>query len=239
MPAYSPAEAIRVASPLGASNEVRTVEARPLVLPFSVALTPSLEALIVLPCGLLATWKELEAEVVISESTEAATEPRATDVVEFFNRVESADEIVQTIKDDPAVHAERKGYGVRPSLARRILETRIRLGRFSSFDQIDAIRGVGVDTAHDIRQSVARLATLGAVDSAKLTPRAILRSRATVVAAIPFRADRTVKAAGLEFATLAWRITVGAMRGEPSSAFVTLAWRDLRAGQAQWLGSGQ
>ena len=73
--------------------------------------------------------------------------------LDFFNAVTAPEQIVDRIKDDPTVRAERRGYGIRLGLARRILERRQELGRFTSLRQIDEIRGVGVDTLHDIVHS--------------------------------------------------------------------------------------
>jgi len=71
-------------------------------------------------------------------------------VLDFFNSVSDAQQIVKRVKDDPMVHPERKGYGVRLRLAKRILERRDQLGGFESVQQIDDVWGVGPDTLHDI-----------------------------------------------------------------------------------------
>ena len=77
-------------------------------------------------------------------------------VIDFFNQVTEPDQIVARIRDDPEFGIESpRAYGVRPTLARRILEVRDTLpgGRFESIGQIDDIYGVGPDTLHDILES--------------------------------------------------------------------------------------
>jgi phage tail-like protein len=75
------------------------------------------------------------------------------DVLDFFNQVKDPKEIVKRIHDDPGFG--KRGYGVRLSLARRILAVRCSLpgGRFTSLEQIDAAPGVGSDTLHDFLYS--------------------------------------------------------------------------------------
>lgn len=75
-------------------------------------------------------------------------------VLNFFNRVTRSAEIVNRIKDDPDF-GMRRGYGIRRSLATRILEIRNNLPgkRFNSIEQINDVRGVGPDTLHDILYS--------------------------------------------------------------------------------------
>ena len=85
-------------------------------------------------------------------------------ILDFFNHVSDARQIVQRIKDDPAVHPERRGYGVRLSLAKRILRERDLLGGFTSVQQIDAITGVGTDTMHDIVHSFQDFKELPDID---------------------------------------------------------------------------
>lgn len=85
-------------------------------------------------------------------------------ILDFFNHVTEARQIVQRIKDDPAVHPERRGYGVRLSLAERILRERDHLGGFTSVQQIDAITGVGTDTMHDIVHSFQDFKELPDID---------------------------------------------------------------------------
>lgn len=77
-------------------------------------------------------------------------------VLEFFNTVSEPEEIVRRIGDDPGFgSASMRAYGVRPSLARRILDIRNSLPerRFTSLEQIDQIYAVGEDTLHDIRHA--------------------------------------------------------------------------------------
>lgn len=78
-------------------------------------------------------------------------------VVGFFNQVETADEIVETIEDNPDFGSDSpRAYGVRQSLARRMIAVRAaRPGnQFTSITQIAAIPGVGPDTLHDIIWSI-------------------------------------------------------------------------------------
>jgi DNA uptake protein ComE-like DNA-binding protein len=83
----------------------------------------------------------------------------SSSVLRFFNTVDNPEQIVQRIKDDPEHDASRDSeppcaYGVRPDLARSILERRNELGgRFKSLSEIAAIEGVGPDTLHDIEYS--------------------------------------------------------------------------------------
>jgi competence ComEA-like helix-hairpin-helix protein len=96
---------------------------------------------------------ESETDGGDSRVREAICQLSSATVLDFFNTVTDANTIVNRIKDDPSrPPGPPRAYGVRPSLARRILEERSRLpdGRFKSLDQIDAIYGVGVDTFHDI-----------------------------------------------------------------------------------------
>lgn len=74
-------------------------------------------------------------------------------LLEFFNAVSEPEQIVRRIKDDPGFGSgSPRAYGVRPTLARRILEVRDSLPerKFTSLDQIDSVFGVGEDTLHDI-----------------------------------------------------------------------------------------
>jgi hypothetical protein len=74
-------------------------------------------------------------------------------LLDFLNRAKSASEIVRRIGDDPDFGPpSERAYGVRPSLAQRILEERDRLPnrRFESLEQVDDVRGVGPDTLHDM-----------------------------------------------------------------------------------------
>lgn len=76
--------------------------------------------------------------------------------LDFLNSVNSPEEIVKRIRDDPHYGLSSPNtYGVRLSLARRMLDNRNSLPekRFTSFEQIDSIFGVGLDTLHDILES--------------------------------------------------------------------------------------
>ena len=71
-------------------------------------------------------------------------------VLEFFNKVKDPGRIVDRIRDDAAYG--KVGYGIRPSLARKIIAARDALlnRRFDTIHQIDSVPGVGPDTLHDI-----------------------------------------------------------------------------------------
>ncbi|MCD4779657.1 MAG: hypothetical protein K8S27_03795 [Candidatus Omnitrophica bacterium] len=76
--------------------------------------------------------------------------------LDFFNSATTPEQIVERIRDDPDYGlGPPRAYGVRLSLAKRILDIRNRLpgGKFITLDQIDEIRGVGDDTWHDILYS--------------------------------------------------------------------------------------
>jgi DNA uptake protein ComE-like DNA-binding protein len=77
-------------------------------------------------------------------------------VLEFFNAVTTPEQLVERVQDDPEYGiGPPRAYGIRRSLARRILEKRATLpgGVFTSLQQIDEIFGVGEDTLHDILYS--------------------------------------------------------------------------------------
>ena len=87
----------------------------------------------------------------ISESTEH--------ILSFFNNVTDYKEIVEHIQDDPKFgKSSKKAYGIRKSLAQRILNTRGKLPKkkFQSIDQLNSIRGIGKDTLHDIIDSIEK-----------------------------------------------------------------------------------
>lgn len=74
-------------------------------------------------------------------------------VLRFFNTVQSPEQIVQQIVDDPTFGTGgASACGVRRDIAVRILKARAkRPGKaFSSLQEIDDVRGVGKDTMHDI-----------------------------------------------------------------------------------------
>ena len=76
--------------------------------------------------------------------------------LDFFNSATTPEQIVDRIKDDPDFGlGPPRAYGVRLSLAKRILDVRDRLpgSKFVTLKQIDDIRGVGDDTWHDILYS--------------------------------------------------------------------------------------
>jgi hypothetical protein len=83
-------------------------------------------------------------------------------LLDFLNQARRASEIVQRIGDDPRFGPpSKRPYGVRPSLARRMIEVRDRLPkrRFETLEQVDAVLGVGLDTLHDMLASFPGLYT--------------------------------------------------------------------------------
>lgn len=75
-------------------------------------------------------------------------------ILTFFNEAQSIDDILDgTIVDDPSDGA---GRAMGPSLAARILREKAHLPRrrFSSFDELDSIRGVGEGTIRDLGYSL-------------------------------------------------------------------------------------
>lgn len=75
------------------------------------------------------------------------------EILKFFNQVSKPNEIVMKIRDDPGYGSSSpRAYGVRKSLAIKIIQTRDDQygGSFSSIEQIDNIKGIGKDTLHDI-----------------------------------------------------------------------------------------
>jgi hypothetical protein len=78
-------------------------------------------------------------------------------VLHFLNTVRDAETIVKTITDDPSWNSgSPSAYGIRLSLARRILEERARQTdhQFPSLAEIDTIYGIGEDTFHDITHAL-------------------------------------------------------------------------------------
>ena len=83
----------------------------------------------------------------VGDSTDTAS------LLEYFNSVRSPEQIVRLVVDDPSHgKSSARAYGVRLSLAKRILEERAKLpgGVFTSIGQLDSLLGVGDDTLHDI-----------------------------------------------------------------------------------------
>jgi len=75
----------------------------------------------------------------------------ANRILGFFNRAQNIDDILDgTIKDDPS---DGPGYTIGRQLADRILRTRKELkpfGRFTEFEQLDNIPGLGRGTLQDL-----------------------------------------------------------------------------------------
>ena len=95
-------------------------------------------------------------------------------VLRFFNEATNPDQIVIHVEDDPEFGlGTSRTYGIRPTLAKRILEKRDSLPdkKFQSLAQIDSIKGIGPDTLHDILYSFENLSGIFAG-----TPEGIFRS---------------------------------------------------------------
>ena len=73
-------------------------------------------------------------------------------ILKFFNKVKNAEEIVETIRDDPTFGKLNGAYGIRKPVANRILQTRAKLpgNKFTEIKQINKIHGIGPDTLNDI-----------------------------------------------------------------------------------------
>lgn len=87
----------------------------------------------------------------------ASNAERVLLVLDFLNGVQTPEEIVERVRDDPEYESRsEQAYGVRPRLAGRILDTRGELPnrQFESLDQLEAVHGLGPDTLHDIFKSV-------------------------------------------------------------------------------------
>ena len=73
-------------------------------------------------------------------------------ILQFFNKAKTPEEIINGISDDPTFGKSKATYGIRPSVAKRILDTRAKLpgNKFAEIQQIDKIPGIGPDTLNDI-----------------------------------------------------------------------------------------
>ena len=73
-------------------------------------------------------------------------------ILQFFNKAKTPEEIINGISDDPTFGKSKTTYGIRPSVAKRILDTRAKLpgNKFAEIQQIDKIPGIGPDTLNDI-----------------------------------------------------------------------------------------
>jgi hypothetical protein len=84
----------------------------------------------------------------------------ARELLNFLNRAASPGEISEHISDDASFGSSSgRAYGVRRSLAQRILDVRDQLPQrlFESLEQVDAVPGVGPDTLHDMLKSSSGL----------------------------------------------------------------------------------
>jgi len=74
-------------------------------------------------------------------------------ILNYFNSATKSDDLVRVIIDDPRTgKLSNRAYGMRDSVAKKILEKRNDLPnkKFTSIDQIRSVRGVGIDTLNDI-----------------------------------------------------------------------------------------
>jgi subtilisin family serine protease len=84
----------------------------------------------------------------------------ARKVLNFVNNVELAEDLDHAVKDTlgigyykgryGAMEAKRVGYGLGIGVARKILEAREKVGRFTKLSEIEAVKGVGIDTFIDL-----------------------------------------------------------------------------------------
>lgn len=88
----------------------------------------------------------------IKKPTNLTHELAISKVLKFFNKVKTAEEIVEAIKDDPTFGKSNGSYGIRKSVANRILQTRAKLpeNKFTEINQINKVHGIGHDTLNDI-----------------------------------------------------------------------------------------
>ncbi len=88
----------------------------------------------------------------------------ANRILGFFNNVSGVNEIISTIEDDPS---DGPGRTIGPVLAARILRERnqLRRRRFSTFEQLDDIRGVGDGTIQDLAYTFGTTAATAFRDS--------------------------------------------------------------------------
>ena len=74
-------------------------------------------------------------------------------ILDFFNKAATTEELTKIIIDDPSTGTiSNRAYGMRPSVAKKVIETRSRLSnkKFTNLTQIRLIRGIGADTFKDI-----------------------------------------------------------------------------------------
>ena len=88
----------------------------------------------------------------IRKSTDLIHELAISQVLKFFNEVKNAEEIVETILDDPTFGKSNGVYGIRKAVANRILSTRAKLpgNKFTEIKQIDKVYWIGPDTLNNI-----------------------------------------------------------------------------------------
>ena len=73
-------------------------------------------------------------------------------ILAYLNGLQSADELVQDIKDDPESGTADSGYAIGAEVAERILSYRntLRARRFSSLAELEQIEGFGQDKFNDL-----------------------------------------------------------------------------------------
>ena len=88
----------------------------------------------------------------IQKPTDLTYELAISKILKFFNKVKNAEEIIETIRDDPTFGKFNGAYGIRKQVANRILQTRAKLpgNEFTEINQINKIHGIGPDTLNDI-----------------------------------------------------------------------------------------
>lgn len=94
-----------------------------------------------------------DSSISIQTVRDAICNMATVSLLDFFNTVTRPEQITQRIKDDPGFGSgSPRAYGVRKTLAQRILNARAALDNdvFTSIEQIDDVFGVGTDTLHDI-----------------------------------------------------------------------------------------
>ena len=107
----------------------------------------------------------------------ASNSDRVRMVLDFLNGVQAPSEIVQQVQDDPKYESSSpRAYGVRPGLAQRMLDTRNDLPKkqFESLAQVEAIRGLGDDTLHDLFKSITGASPPPSGDPSRKAPMADL-----------------------------------------------------------------
>ena len=171
----------------------------------------------------LATDSSLSIHTVRAAICNMAT----ASLLDFFNTVTRPEQIIQRIKDDPEFGVSSpRAYGVRKSLAERILKVRAELddGVFTSIEQIDDVFGVGVDTLHDIVFAFREQSPKPDVD--RLLRETLdlfthrLDSWISSLATKRLKAMREEKPTGLYFGAYGWIEDLSPMQDTQSAGFI-------------------